>query len=150
MQLSRCGYVSSFGRRKRQASEGGGMTRSPRATITVPSDALNDSAHCLLENVGAFSHLPDTLCTGEGDDNCWNGRQLGRYFLKKLLLLFTKTEVLRQMLLLLLFQCPLFLSLVTPAAWLGLVAGCKGTTPRCLSARSSCQSFPERLVSFAT
>lgn len=74
------------GRRRRETDggmAGGLIRRSARGTITVPLDTLNDSAHCLLKNMGLFTHLPDTLCGGEGvssgNDNCWNGRQLGRY-----------------------------------------------------------------------
>ena len=56
----------------------------PRATVVPPSLQFNESAYCLARLQPAFSHLPELMCEGEeevseGNENCWNGRLVGRY-----------------------------------------------------------------------
>ena len=81
--VQRCGLTAT--RRRRAASglsEDGALRRSRQANIGTPVGALNDSAHCLQGKLDLFSQLPDTLCSGGGvsigNNECWNGRQLGK------------------------------------------------------------------------
>ena len=58
------------------------------ATLLPPSLQFNESAYCLVQLQSTFSNLPELVCEGEeevseGNENCWNGRLVGRYVINE-------------------------------------------------------------------
>ena len=73
---------SAEGPRPRTKRQSPGVSLNTRAILVPPRAEMNQSAYCYHNLSTVLSSLPELLCGdgGSTNQNCWNGRAIGRYW----------------------------------------------------------------------